>query len=210
MNRKQKIFSLSVSILLIGFCSLFIISKFRSSSSDYQFNLPQISTNHEGSIPLNREFEVLFIPPSLKAEHAFFREMPKRMSLKKLFDIKNQLLINFWATWCPPCIEEFPSLDYLSRRLLAKKNNASVLLVAISVDENVEEVSELLRTLDFKPSFLILRDEKGSFAKSLGTVKFPETFLAEASGQVLHRWIGPQNWLSEQALELLQKSILKN
>lgn len=115
----------------------------------------------------------------------------------------DQLIVNFWATWCPPCLEELPSLEYLHRELKLGKGSSGPLLVAISVDDTAAAVMALFATLESKPSFLILHDPSGEFARSVGTSKFPETYLINSNGEVAYKWLGPQDWLSSDVVERL-------
>lgn len=114
------------------------------------------------------------------------------------------LIVNFWATWCPPCIEELPSLEMLTRQM-RQSTNPMPLVVAISVDETVQEVKGLVQTLDFVPSFIVLHDPSGHFAMTVGTTKFPETYWIKADGKLVHKWPGPQEWLSRDVLSQLSR-----
>ncbi len=125
------------------------------------------------------------------------------VSLEELFADRSEILVNFWATWCPPCLEELPGLEYLGRQLNAKENKNFPLLVTISVDEDAKEVSKLFKTLDFTPSLIVLHDPDGELSQSMGTTKFPETYLINKQGKVLRKWIGPQNWLSANVIQSL-------
>lgn len=77
-------------------------------------------------------------------------------------------------------------------------------LITISVDDRLDDITKLERTLDFKPTFSVLYDKDGELARSLGTTKFPETYLINKSGKILYKWLGPQNWLSEDVLRQLK------
>ncbi len=121
----------------------------------------------------------------------------KSISLADLLDGSGTIILNFWATWCPPCIEELPSLEYLHRQI---KGPTMPILATVSVDERGEDVWGLFETLSFKPSFLVLHDPDGEVARSFGATKFPETFWVKTNGFVLKRWAGPQDWLSADVL----------
>ncbi len=113
------------------------------------------------------------------------------------------ILVNFWATWCPPCLDELPALDYLNRQLQQRPKDQLPILVTISVDEFAQDVTGLFETLDFSPTVLVLHDPNGYFSARMGTTRFPETYWMEPSGAIRHKWIGPQNWLSEEVLGTL-------
>jgi thiol-disulfide isomerase/thioredoxin len=115
------------------------------------------------------------------------------------------LIVNFWASWCPPCIEELPSLEFLNRQLERSKGDVPM-LVLVSVDEHIEDISNLYKTLDFTPTFLVLHDPDGEVARTMGTSKFPETYLVSTTGKVLFKWVGPQDWLAGDVLQKLTLS----
>lgn len=140
-----------------------------------------------GNFPLDKEFKVIMGGPTGKS-----------VSLKSLIsDPQTRLIVNFWATWCPPCLEEMPSLEYLSRKL----GNGPTKLVTFSVDTKAEVVPAMFPTLDLKPTFLVLHDPDGKFSTGLGTTKFPETYLVDAQGKILYKWLGPQDWTSSDVIE---------
>jgi len=128
----------------------------------------------------------------------------EKTTLRKLMqDHPAGVLINFWATWCPPCLDELPSLEQLHRQLEAKKDPKLPALVTISVDERPREVWELYKTLSFQPTFDVLYDPEGEYAQSLGTNKFPDTFWVGTDGTVRYKWLGPQDWASDAVLRRL-------
>lgn len=127
-----------------------------------------------------------------------------KTSLNELLkDLPKGALVNFWATWCPPCLEELPSLEYLNRQL-KKHPNTFPPLITISVDEKPEDVFTLFKSLDFKVSFTVLYDSEGKLAQSVGTTKFPETYWISPEGKILYKWVGPQDWLSPEVLNPLR------
>jgi thiol-disulfide isomerase/thioredoxin len=113
------------------------------------------------------------------------------------------LIVNFWATWCPPCVEELPSLELLQRQLEARHNPALPTVLAISVDQKPQDVLDFYRTLDFKPSLPQLFDKEGTLARSVGTVQFPETYWIAKNGAVVYKWVGPENWVSVDVIDRL-------
>jgi thiol-disulfide isomerase/thioredoxin len=117
-----------------------------------------------------------------------------------------KLLVNFWATWCDPCIEEIPTLAALGSQMQNQSDEALPILVTISVDESAEAVRKFAKTLNRPLPFLVLHDPDGAFSRQLGVTKFPETFLIDSKGKILQKWIGPQDWLSLEVLQFLKKS----
>ncbi len=141
--------------------------------------------------------------PSVPKELEFFDSKMKKQSLK---DFKGTaLLLNFWATWCPPCIEELPSLAALAEKL-SKKHGVKTILV--STDENWQVVNSFFKNTPLrkhkgllKPNqmpFIQFLDPEGRAAREFGTEKYPETYLINAEGLVLKKFIGAQDWESEE------------
>lgn len=136
------------------------------------------------------------------------KKTKSKINLRELVGSNSSpVLINFWATWCPPCLDELPSVEMFHEQLKAKQVTQSKhlpRLITISVDERIEDISKLESTLDFKPSFTVLHDRDGELARSLGTTKFPETYLINAEGKILYKWLGPQDWLSFDVLQQIK------
>lgn len=128
--------------------------------------------------------------------------LPRMITLRKLAEKSpNGILVNFWATWCPPCLEEMPSLEYFHRKI---KGNAKLpQLITLSIDEKPQEIFALFRTLDYSVSFTVLHDPLGELSRRVGTSKFPETYWVSPQGEIKHKWAGPQNWLGSEVLSVL-------
>jgi thiol-disulfide isomerase/thioredoxin len=104
------------------------------------------------------------------------------------------VLINFWATWCPPCRDEMPSLEMLTRRL-ARDHAGKIELVAASVDEDWNEVNRFFGQT--KPTFTVVWDREKSAANSYDSRKFPETYLVAPDGTVAAKFTGPRDWYNQ-------------
>jgi len=125
-----------------------------------------------------------------------------KLSLSELPPNEEGYLIHFWATWCPPCVEELPSLELLHRQLSQLKTPHPT-LITISVDEKAADITKFLPTLKTETSFVILIDTEAASAQTLGTTRFPESYWIRPNGSVRHKWIGPQSWSSQEVLALL-------
>jgi peroxiredoxin len=104
------------------------------------------------------------------------------------------LVLNFWATWCPPCVEELPSLNEFQRRLA----DAGVVVVGVSVDQDAREYRAFLEKA--KVSFVTARDPSADISGRYGTFKFPETYVIDSRGRVRQKHIGPENWANENLI----------
>jgi len=98
------------------------------------------------------------------------------------------VLVNFWATWCKPCEGEMPSMERLHRSLAGER----FALLAVSVDEAQPPVVEFRDRHGL--SFPILLDAERRAANAYQTHRFPESFLIDARGRVVQRYIGPRDW----------------
>lgn len=103
----------------------------------------------------------------------------------------NFVFLNFWATWCPPCIEELPSMDALNGRWKTKAFS----MLAVSVDDSWEPIDGFMSRLNREPSFLILHDPGKLVATGLyGVEKFPESFLIGPDRRLLKKYQGAFRW----------------
>ena len=99
-------------------------------------------------------------------------------------------LINFWATWCPPCRAEMPDLDALHKQFFAR----GLRVFGISIDEDIQPVREFrLRT---GVSFPLIMDSGRVFAHLLKVTSFPTSFLVSGQGTVTEVLVGPRSWLT--------------
>jgi thiol-disulfide isomerase/thioredoxin len=103
-------------------------------------------------------------------------------------------VLHFWATWCPPCVEELPGLLAYAREI---KKDPSIELLAVSVDDDFKTVSSWLK--DRGASDLpIALDPGRRVATRMGTEKFPETYILSAAGEVMAHVKGPVDWTSKE------------
>lgn len=98
------------------------------------------------------------------------------------------LVLNFWATWCSPCIQEMPSLDQFHKTFAG----SGVVVLGISVDRSEQAYRAFLRQT--RVTFLTARDPEARISADYGTFKFPETYVIDGSGQVVQKVIGATDW----------------
>jgi cytochrome c biogenesis protein CcmG, thiol:disulfide interchange protein DsbE len=117
-----------------------------------------------------------------------------------LSDFRGKVVVlNFWATWCPPCVEELPSLIQMQQQMKDK----GVVVLAISVDEDKSSYDRFLK--EHNVTLLTVRDEAMQSNNLYGTVKFPETYIIDRNGTVRRKFVGPLDWSQADILDYLNK-----
>ncbi len=118
------------------------------------------------------------------------------------------VVLNFWATWCPPCIEEMPSLVQMQKKFQGK----DVTVLAVSVDDDADAYHKFLK--DHAIDLLTVRDPGGPksdlgvtapVASRYGTYKFPETYIIDREGVIRRKFIGPIDWNQQEIIEYLSR-----
>ena len=109
------------------------------------------------------------------------------------------VVLNFWATWCPPCIQELPSLEQLQARF----KDRGVEVVGISVDVDGNAYQQFLK--DHKVDFLTVRDPDQKANSLYGTFKFPETYIIDRRGILRRKFIGAVDWNEPEIVDFLSK-----
>ncbi len=108
------------------------------------------------------------------------------------------LVLNVWATWCPPCRREMPSLERLSRTLDPQR----FAVIGLSTDQDEKLASEFL--LQNQITFANFFDQSGKIAKQLGLKVYPETFVIAPDGTLVERIPGLREWDSAAMLAQLE------
>jgi len=116
-----------------------------------------------------------------------------------LHDFKGKIIVlNFWTTWCAPCIEEMPSLAQFQRKL-----GPNAVVLAVSTDKSDAAYHEFL--LRHKIDFLTVRDESAESAALYRTTGQPETFIIDRNFNVRRKLSGPQHWESSEFVDYVNK-----
>lgn len=107
------------------------------------------------------------------------------------------VLLNFWATWCAPCIAEMPSLEAMQKLL------PQVKVVAVDTED---DLANYRAYLERRPLPLFSVFDSASRSNALyGTHRFPESYLIDKDGVIRRKFIGPQDWTSPEILDSLRK-----
>lgn len=107
------------------------------------------------------------------------------------------LLLNFWATWCPPCRLEMPAMEMLYQEF--KEHGLAI--VAMNFAEGPEPIRKFAKEQNL--SYPILLDKKGEIAKAYGVFRLPETIVIGRNGNILAKSTGYKDWYDNQTRELV-------
>ena len=111
----------------------------------------------------------------------------------KLSDLHGHVVVlNFWASWCPPCIQETPSLNILE----AKVSAAGGIILGVDPGINEDQSSYEKFLTDYRVTFPTYLDPNKTIAASFGTTMYLETYIIGPDGKFDRKIIGPQDWTS--------------
>lgn len=109
------------------------------------------------------------------------------------------VFLNFWATWCPPCREEMPSMERLYRKL----KDSGLVMMAIDAKESKKEVADFMK--EFRLSFPALLDTDGSVSRRYGSVGLPNTYVIDRTGRLIGHKPGARNWATPDTIAFFQR-----
>jgi thiol-disulfide isomerase/thioredoxin len=119
----------------------------------------------------------------------------------RLADLKGRVvLLNFWATWCAPCIREMPSLD----RLQAGLGERGLAVVAVSIDRGGAEVIRPFAKRLGLAHLGLYHDPKGALFRAFGVTGLPTSFLIDRQGGIVGAYAGPAEWDGPEARALIE------
>lgn len=132
----------------------------------------------------------------VKMKDAEILSIDKKIS--KLSDYKGKIImLNLWATWCPPCRAEMPSMQ----KLYNDFKNKDFIIIAVSLGEDLTTVNKFLKINQF--SFPIFIDNKNEVAQNYSTGSIPTTYLIDKEGNLIARFIGGVDWYSIDSIKLM-------
>ena len=109
------------------------------------------------------------------------------------------LVLNFWATWCPPCVEETPSLEKFAEQMRA----AGIEVIGVSVDQDPHAIEKFVA--DYHLTYPIARDPQQTLAHQYGTFKFPETYIIDRRGRLAEKIISNLDWQDPRIIEFVKE-----
>ena len=118
-----------------------------------------------------------------------------------LHDFRGKMVVlNFWATWCPPCVEELPSLLKMQEEL----KNKNVVVLAVSVDVDQDAYQKFLKDHGVT-AITAIRDGAQRVNDIYGTHMFPETYIIDRNGVLQRKIIGPTDWTAPDMIDYLSR-----
>ena len=106
------------------------------------------------------------------------------------------LVVNYWATSCPPCVEEMPSLERLHQALAPE----GLVVLGVSADEDEAALRQFVEKHAIR--FPVLRDPGGrAFGQAYRTTGYPETFVVDRAGTLIESYVGPAEWDTPGAID---------
>jgi peroxiredoxin len=123
----------------------------------------------------------------------------------RLADLRGKVIVlDFWASWCPPCLEEVQSMNRLHQDIAAKGG----IVLGVSIDEDEEPYQKFLE--DNHVVFPTFRDPSKKIEESYGTVMIPETYLIDRQGRLARKIVGAQDWQSPQVMASINVLLNQN
>jgi thiol-disulfide isomerase/thioredoxin len=110
----------------------------------------------------------------------------------------NVILINFWATWCPPCIEELPSLQRLQQLFKGK----AFKILTIDIGEPAELIQPFLEEVE-ATDLTVLLDRQGKSHQEWNIYVFPTNFLLDRAGNIRYAAVGALNWDEPAIIDMI-------
>jgi peroxiredoxin len=113
------------------------------------------------------------------------------------------VLLNFWATWCPPCVREMPSMERLQERIGKDKFN----VIALNQMEEPDDVFAFTGQLELEPTFDILFDSESKVSQAYAVRGLPTTYLIDKKGNIRYRAVGGRDFDHAEVLKIIKKLI---
>lgn len=110
------------------------------------------------------------------------------------------LILNFWATWCAPCVQEIPSLNVFQREFAS----SGVVVVGVNIDKNEQKFKRFVQTIPLV--FAVARDPNADISAEYGTYQYPESYIIK-DGRVMRKYPEAKDWTGDDVTQYV-KSLL--
>ena len=165
--------------------------------------------DHQHPAPLSDDERALLKLSNIDAPHTFIEAHDFSGTLIdgtaiQLADYQGKIvLLNFWATWCAPCLKEMPDLEELW-----SDSGGEVVVAAISMGETEEKIRKFLQKHPF--SFPIIADTDMKIVQLYGVKNLPITYLVDPNGAIIDRALGPREWAKPELVEFFESQTSGN
>ncbi len=197
-NTKHHFLLVLCSWILLGMLSLVHANP---GNTNLEHTKTSLSSNlsKEDQLLLKKQFIELPSSP-LRAEN--FQGIPVNDAHSELFMYQNKfILLNFWATWCMPCLKELPDMERLHQQL----GKQGLVILAVAMGESKQKVKKFLERRNL--TFPIMADPDMEISQLYGVQNLPITFLIDRDQTIVGRALGPRQWDNPDLVEFFRKKI---
>lgn len=177
--------------------NLYVINPQGKIDSVIPYGFPQAHVKKVVAEALGQISHVKALEPEQQLQSASTFKLPilDTQQYKKLEDYQGKaLIVNFWASWCPPCRAELPSMN----RAWQKVKDKNIEMLAVNVGEDLNAVQAFLK--DYPIDFQVLHDETGDMMSQWKIKGLPATFVLNPKGEVVYKILGEREWDDEALL----------
>ncbi len=194
-NSKRTCFFLSISLLVLGMFSP-TFGHHTGTVKQAPAN-PALNLTSEEEHVLRDQF-IEFPSTPLDAEN--FQGIPINGAKSELSMYQNKfILLNFWATWCVPCLKELPDMEQLHQKL----GKDGLVILAVAMGEDKQKVKKFLKKQNLHFSFIA--DPEMKISELYGVKNLPTTFLIDRNKVIIGRALGPREWSNPDLVEFFRK-----
>ncbi|HSH29472.1 MAG TPA: TlpA disulfide reductase family protein [Thiohalobacter sp.] len=152
------------------------------------------------AVPADLGHDLTRLPEPVPAPEFALEDMDGE--IHRLSDLRGRVvMVNFWATWCPPCREEMPSMEAVYQDL----KDQGFRVLALNQWETPDQVFPYMGQLDVYPSFPVLFDRDSSVAEAYGVKGLPTTVLVDKQGRVVYRAVGGRDFNHPEVRRLIER-----